>query len=327
MFEKLLRKLFNKPSPRDTTEIQKNYIEVVSEPPKITYDTSCIDNFIGQKKNISLIRDNIIGRGTNNRLMGHTLLFGDAGYGKTTLGRLISKIYDAPFVQIGGMSSTPRDIIEKLEYLEPNSVFFIDEIHALSQRSQECLYEPMQDGTIDGRPISKFILVAATTNVAKLSKPLNDRFHLQLKMEDYTLNELQNIIIASEDGKYFQKSFEIVEEISKRCKGTPRVALSIARSVVNRNMANPLEDIRDSFILVMENLGIEKDGLDKRDISYLECLRNSKTLSLTTISSKLSEHPQDITRIESTLIKQDLIEITRSGRTLTEKGKARINAD
>ena len=316
---------------RKKKEVTPVYTPIASIPkPEIKHTLACLNAFIGQKKNISLLKDQIVGSAKNDKLCPHVLLFGDAGYGKTTLAKLIAEVYGTKFVHISGMNTFPKDIKNKLYMMSDNSVFFIDEVHALSSQSQEMLYEAMQDGTIDGMRINPFILVAATTRMGSLNKPFRDRFGIHLKMEDYSQVEIEDIVKYNSNGSKYrfdnEQDYHILEEIARRSKLIPRVALQIAKNVINRNDANIEEELATSFVSVVEQMGIERDGLDKRDIGYLEAIARSDrgSASIATIAACLSESPADIMSIEGYLIKHGYVTVTPRGRSLTVKGKERI---
>src|SRR3989338_4011387 len=165
--------------------------------------------YIGQLRLKELLRVCIGAAKKRNDLtsVGHFLLYGAPGLGKTTAAVILSrelgteaKIFSAPAL------AQPKDIIGVLLSLNAGDVLFIDEIHRLNKITEELLYSAMEDYVLDltvGKsltarvtrlPVNRFVLVGATTRLGTLSSPLRDRFVHVYKMEFYSDNELVQII-------------------------------------------------------------------------------------------------------------------------------------
>ena len=81
--------------------------------------------------------------------MGHTLLTGPPGLGKTTIARALAEELDAGLHMCPGPSlRSPMQLLLRLAELRDGDVLFIDEIHAIPQPVAEFLYEAMQDGQL-----------------------------------------------------------------------------------------------------------------------------------------------------------------------------------
>ncbi len=101
------------------------------------------------------------------------------------------------------------DLAALLTNLAPGDILFIDEIHRLNRAVEEILYPAMEDFAIDiivGKgpsansirlDLPRFTLIGATTRAGQLSSPLRDRFGVQLRLELYTTEELQRIVMRS----------------------------------------------------------------------------------------------------------------------------------
>ena len=98
------------------------------------------------------------------------------------------------------------DLAALLTNLEPHDVLFIDEIHRLNPVVEEILYPAMEDRALDimigegpsARSVRidlpKFTLVGATTRQGLLTTPLRDRFGIPVRLNFYTVEELESIV-------------------------------------------------------------------------------------------------------------------------------------
>jgi Holliday junction DNA helicase RuvB len=73
-------------------------------------------------------------------------------------------------------------------------------------------------------PVNSFTLVGATTKLSSLSSPLRDRFGNVLKLDFYNESDLSKIIARNSKLLDLEVIQELNETISKRSRGTPRIA-------------------------------------------------------------------------------------------------------
>src|SRR5213595_1936559 len=169
-----------------------------------------LEDFVGQqtlREQLSVAIEACSARG---EALDHLLLAGPPGLGKTSLAQIVAAELEVPFVQTAGPALERKgDIAAFLTALEPRSVFFVDEIHRLARTLEETFYPAMEDGslpiavgqgagarvvTLDLPP---FTLIGATTRTGLLTTPLRDRFGIQHRLEQYSVNELAQIVIRS----------------------------------------------------------------------------------------------------------------------------------
>ena len=265
----------------------------------------------------------------------HTLLHGPPGLGKTTLSNIIANELGVGFkITSGPVLDKPGDLAGILTSLEPNDVLFIDEIHRLSPVVEEYLYSAMEDYRIDimidkgpsARSIqidlNPFTLVGATTRSGLLTAPLRARFGINMHLEYYDPETLQRIIKRSAAILRVPIDDEAAAEISRRSRGTPRIANALLRRV--RDFAQVKSSGRiDSDIarLSLKALNIDQYGLDEIDnkilLTIIDKFRGGP-VGLSTIATAIGEDTGTVEEVyEPFLIMEGFIKRTPRGRMAT----------
>ncbi len=304
------------------------------ESSEITLRPDAWSEYIGQeqiKKNLGVF---IEASKKRDEALDHVLFYGPPGLGKTTLALIIAnemnaniKVTAAPMIEKSG------DLAAILTNLEEGDILFIDEIHRLSPAVEEILYSSMEDYRIDiiigSGPaaqtvkidLPRFTLIGATTRAGMLSNPLRDRFGMSFRMQFYSSDELAQIIAQASIKLEKEIIHEAALEISKRSRGTPRIALRLLRRVRDfADVADELDINHNRTQYALNELGINSHGFDEMDIRLLKLLAsaNGRAMGLSTIAAALSEDEGTVEDVlEPYLIANGYLERTAKGRKAT----------
>ncbi|MBQ5492377.1 MAG: Holliday junction branch migration DNA helicase RuvB [Mycoplasmataceae bacterium] len=297
------------------------------------------NEFIGQENLIEILKVYCDVAIKQNKALKHLLFYGLPGTGKTSLGFLIAnelkvKIH---FINANNIHNQ-ADLISLFSLIKANDIIFIDELQSIDLKIVELLYPMMEDYFIDiplGKDFNKkstrikippFSLIASTTSIGKIQKPLLDRFQLVYKMQNYSekdLIKILNNIVLLKNQTNLVKDIDL-EILSKYCKNNPRIAINLLLQVIDFRLIN----LQISINEILTKLKIYHYGLTVSDLEYLKVIHenNNSAIGIKTLVQITGYDSYTIENyIEPFLLKINLLIKTSKGRILTKKGIELLN--
>lgn len=291
-----------------------------------------LEEFVGQQKLKENLRVFIDAAVKRKEPLDHTLFYGPPGLGKTTLAHIIAQELGASIRTTSGpVIEKQGDLAAILTNLKENDILFIDEIHRLNRAVEEVLYPAMEDYQLDiiigsgpnARTLKlnlpRFTLIGATTRTGLMTSPLRARFGVLSRLEFYEPEDLKLIVLRSASILGTAISDEAAVEVSRRSRGTPRIANRLLRRV--RDFAEVKGDGSidvDVAAHALDALEVDQMGLDEFDRKLLRMIIerfNGGPVGVDNLSAALNEERDTIEEVcEPFLIQIGMLERSPRGR-------------
>ncbi|MBC7746525.1 Holliday junction branch migration DNA helicase RuvB [Pedobacter sp.] len=314
----------------DITEPEELDLEVTLRPKRFT-------EYIGQERLKANLKLAIDAAKIRDEPIDHVLLYGPPGLGKTTMATVIANEMGANIrVTAGPAIERAGDLASILTNLQDGDVLFIDEIHRLSRTVEEVLYSAMEDFKLDvviGKgpgarivriDLPKFTIIGATTRTGALAAPLRDRFGIMHRLDFYTPEQVQQIIMRTASILNVAIHEEAAQSLATRARLTPRIANRLLKRVrdyadVNGDGIIDIMTAKKSLAL----LEIDELGLDPADRALLRAIienYNGGPVGVETLAAITGDERSTIEDFyEPYLLQIGFLERTPRGRKVTPK--------
>lgn len=297
---------------------------------------------VGQRKVVDRLQIMIDAARMRNESLGHLLLDGPPGLGKTTFATVLPRELGTEcLITSGPLLAAPKDLLPHITNAGKGAVLFIDEIHRMSPAVEEFIYPVMEDFRVDitlgegmnartiNMQVEPFTVIGATTRSGMLTAPLRDRFVNRLHLDYYELDELSEIIRRNATKLKVQIDDDAAAELAIRSRGTPRIAnnlLSWVRDFATVKAKGVITKAVAEDALTMQE--VDRLGLEEPDRKYLQTLVRifgGGPAGIQAIGHSINV-PIDTLEdeIEPFLLRNGLIQRTPRGRVITTIGLEHI---
>ena len=325
---------------------------------------AAFDGFVGNRNVIEKLSLHLkYAEDTDTNTIESIGLFGTKSTGKTELSRRIATALKIPYLQLSETSLQGVDqLAERIQAMSrennlpmpiigsegdrpilsaPAMLVFIDEVHQLSQKTQDSLLPVLEadDQMLRGSKVtieaSNVSFVIATTDWGKLREAFRSRVASYV-LETYTTDEvakiLQNRIDASVrnsttiDPVYSEVKridHDSLIAISTAARAVPREALRLLREIGKaRRVFSQALDVDSIWNYIQERVPCDRNGLTSDDRKYLQIVARSGPIGLSNIARELGADPINVESvIEPFLSQMGWLGRGPTGRYLTTDGK------
>jgi Holliday junction DNA helicase RuvB len=315
-----------------------------------------LGDFLGQPRAVEVLKDMIGSARSQESPVGHFLLYGGPGLGKTTLAQIVAnEMGSLAHIKMAQDFKSPAELLCYINYhMKPKDILLLDEIHRIRKPVEESLFHYMvnrhvdmniplrffpdshRNGFIKANPKLKasdniyvhgigsaITIIGATTNPEALLGPFMDRFQSLVELKDYDIDDVCQIIRGICQKNSIGIDEEVIQAIAENCRSTIRVAHNIIQMCVDHLLSRGLPKTisMEAFSQVSKKHGFGPFGLRNKDKEYLQVLEERGLVGCSSIAKILGYRDTQVVEemIEPYLMKKGWVDIN-NGRVLTNKG-------
>jgi Holliday junction DNA helicase RuvB len=296
---------------------------------------SSFNHVVGQRHVTAALKIAVEASFQENKRLDELCLCGPPGLGKSALVSVLAVELAVPFTEVLAQSITNAADLNGVLLSATEGILFLDELHLLNATSQHAILQVLDKRriflsggkSVQSIPVAPFTLVGATTDPDGVIGPLLDRFRMVLHLDYYSHDELAEIVRQRCRALDWDFEPELLSEIAKRGRGTPRIGLRLLQS------ARRVQVAEGGGVLSVNHLRraceverISDVGLDNVQQKFLHLLGNGP-VRLNVLASMLGVGTKVLTKtVEPFLLREGLVAKADAGlRTLTETGQNHLD--
>lgn len=304
-----------------------------------------LDELVGQSRFVEQVQLILAGV-RQGKPMGHILLTGPPGTGKTTIAEVIANEVGGRLIKTEGKSlDNDKAVRLLLAGLQDGDIVFVDEVHGIPRKVQDSLLIPLESNEMDIRTkhgiqrvkLPRWTMIAATTLPQKLDPALKRRLPNKFSLKLLSTEDLVPIAKGMAESMGLEYTDGAMRMLAEMGHGTPGITKNMLNSAENamlrmRETGAKSDSVIDEAVVrfMREKTGRDHMGLDDNQRLILRTLESAPPGSRTSLNALADVTGLDRSAIESSfeplLIRFGLIRRGSGGREITEKGRAHLRA-
>lgn len=302
-----------------------------------------LDELVGQSGFVEQVQLILAGV-RQGKPLGHILLVGPPGTGKTTIAEVIANEVGGRLIKTEGKSlDTEKAVRLLLAGLQDGDIVFVDEVHGIPRKVQDSLLIPLESNEMEIRTKSgpqrvglpRWTMIAATTLPQKLDPALKRRLPNKFSLKLLSADDLVPIATGMAESMGLEYTDGAMRMLAEMGHGTPGITKNMLDSAENamlrmRETGEKSDSVVDEDVVrfMREKTGRDHMGLDANQRIILETLERSPVGRRTSLNALSDVTGLDRSAIESSyeplLRRFGLIRTGHGGREITEKGRAHL---